>query len=156
MYKNLLFILIIFSSFLIFSACGNGGDPAPAGSTMTISPPEVTIGALSGPTYQNFSVVVLNANNVPLNDVDLTISGSFAEPRLPSRYRFYRGKDGSDGAVTSSFTATTDEEGVYVFSIWMFDEVDGSANAFLDNIEVRSVTLFSSVAVSLNQTVATP
>jgi hypothetical protein len=151
MYKKLLTVFIILSSFLILSACGGGSDSAPHGSTITIDPAEVTYTSLSGTTFVNYSVVVLNENGVPLDAVELTISGGFAEPRVPARYQFHRSWNHND-PVISSFSARTDAEGVYKFSIEIYAIVNGVASEFVDFISVRSATVTNSVSVTVGET----
>ena len=148
MYKKLLPALIIICSLFILSGCGSGGSPAPAGSTITISPPTASYVGISGDTPVNFTVTVKTANGVPLNNVDLFISGGFAEPRVPARYQFYS-KRNTDGPVSSGFTGRTDNEGAYEFSIRIYGTVLGVATVFSDSIQVQSATVSGSATVEV-------
>ncbi len=138
-------ILLISSVFLLFS-CGGKGDSAPSGSSMTIFPTEISYGGIATTAVVNISVTVKNDNGVPLNNVDLNISGGFAAPRVPSRYQFYKDRD-ADGPVNSGFTGTTDTEGVYDFSI----KIDGGSD-FADTIYIQSSTVTGAVPVTLDTT----
>jgi hypothetical protein len=157
MYKKLLTVFIMLCSFLILSACGGGGsgsdsgNPAPPGSTITITPIDPTFTALSGDTFVDFTVSVKNKNGIPLNNVTVGISGGFAVPRVPARYEFH--KSWNDDPITSrSFSAKTNGEGVYMFSIKIFATVNGVASEFEDFIQVQSGTVSASVTVTLGST----
>jgi len=143
--KFLINILLLFSVFLLFN-CGTGGSDAPAGSTITIFPSEITYASIATTAVVNISVTVKNAKGIPLNDVDLDISGGFAAPRVPTRYQFFRNRD-ADSPVNSGFVGTTNSEGVYDFSI----RIDGSSD-FADTIYIQSATVTGSVAVTLGST----
>jgi hypothetical protein len=139
---------LLFTVFLW--GCGSlGGESisAPPGSTITIYPESLTVTSLAGDTDFNFTVVVESENGDPLGNIEIWISGNFAAPRTPIRYQFCRNSDGID-RVNSSFSAETNDLGVYYFSIIVPAMVDGEPNVFEDDIEVRSGSAFASAHLS--------
>ncbi len=144
--------------FLLFTVCSllfsvllwGCGDSvsAPTGSTITINPSSLSIESIAGDTIYNYTVYVTNKEGNPLDGIEIWISGAFAAPRTPARYQFCRKSDGIE-PVNSSFSAETDELGVYYFSIIVPVIVDGEPNAFKDDIEVRSGSAFASAHIEL-------
>jgi len=157
MIKKYIIHMILISLLFISVSCGkgNGGvgnsDDAPDGSTITMYPQDGYVyDSLAGDVIVPISVYVKNKEGIPINDVELLISGSFAAPRNPARYQFYREVNGGD-PVNSGFIAVTNENGVYEFSIKIYAIVGGSASAFLDNITVNAQSAFASIEISLGQ-----
>jgi hypothetical protein len=154
--KKRLINLVTTAFLLVLIACGGGGGgyDAPIGSTITVSPPAIPYDSIAGDVIVNISVLVKNAEGIPLNNVAIVISGSMAEPRVPARYQFHEGFNASD-PVNSGFSAVTDQNGVYEFSIKIYAEVGGSPSEFTDQITVNAAGAFKSVEVSLGAA-ATP
>jgi hypothetical protein len=152
MIKRYIIYSALISLLFISYGCGGGGggEDAPAGSTITVNPSSITYDSISGDTIQNISVVVKNEDAILLNNVELFISGPFAEPRVPARYQFYKKFDAAD-PVDSGFTAVTNQNGVYEFSIKIYAFVGGSPSAFLDSITIHAQSAFSTIVVSLGQ-----
>jgi hypothetical protein len=128
----------------------------PDGSTITINPSTYTVTKIDN-TSQNFSVTVKDKDGVPINKAQIQITGAFAQPRnatnTNARYQFYRfpGGEVTPGniPVDSGFTAETDSNGVYTFSITIYGLVGGIPNAFTDNIDISSGTAFGSAGLSV-------
>lgn len=129
----------------------------PDGSTITITPTTLTLSKIDN-TSQDFSVTVKDKNGEPINKAQIQISGAFAEPRnatnTNARYQFYRFPGGEvipgNIPVNSGFTAETDSNGVYKFSITIYGQVGGVPNAFTDNINIHSGTAFGSVTLTIS------
>jgi hypothetical protein len=156
MIKRYVIFLAFLSLLFIIPGCGGGGGSggggvdAPVGSIITVNPSTAEFASLSGDTIINFAVFVTNEQGVPLNNVELFISGPFAVPRVPARYQFYRNSNGNN-PVDSFFSEKTNENGVYEFSIKIFAVVGGMPSAFLDQINIQAESASSSVEVSLGQ-----
>lgn len=141
--------LILFFFLLPFLVSGCGEETAPSDATITISPTKVEYtGALAGNATHNITVVVKNASGYPLGNIEIQISGALAAPRTPARYQFYKKPNGVE-AVDSGFSAITDENGTYNFSIIIYATVNGSSSTFTDNLEVRSGSAFNSISLSI-------
>ena len=153
--RYIIHLALISLLFISFSCGGNGGvggsDDVPAESTITINPPEWVFDSISGDTVVNITAYVQNKEGIPLNDVEIVISGPLAAPRNPSRYQFYTDFNAAGNPVNSGFTAVTNENGVYQFSIKIYAVVNGSPSAFLDTLSISGQSAFSSIEISLGQ-----
>lgn len=113
---------------------------APAGSTITVTGPAASTVAFD--TNFNFTAVVKTPDGKPMSKACLDISGSFAFPRNATNtgvhYQFYYYAGGttnpSNVAVSSPFTATTDDFGQWTFSAL----VSVASGTFTDTVIVRS------------------
>jgi hypothetical protein len=156
MSKRYIIFLAFISLLFIIPGCGGGGGSgidAPAGSIITVNPSDIEIEFLSGDTIYNFAVVVTNEDEIPLNNIELFISGPFAVPRVPARYQFYRNSNGVN-PVDSHFSEKTNENGVYEFSIKVFAIVEGNPSAFTDFITIQAESASASIDISLGQAAA--
>ena len=146
MQKKLIPGLVILTVLLVLSACGGKGDSAPATATLTISPSEsaVTDGSTTSTwSTQYFTIVVKDAQGIPLSDVALDISYSWA---IPSAYGAVQLYDGNT-PVDSPMEATTDENGEYVRR---FDFQSGGGLEYSGPLEVRSGSLFGAADFSVD------
>lgn len=111
--------LALIGLVIIIIGCGGGSDDvvAPAESTITISgaPETISIGTSSTSWYEYccFIIVVKDANGIPLNDVDISISYPWAVPNPPGLVQFYDGNAAKD----SPLNVTTDNNGAYYLKI---------------------------------------
>jgi hypothetical protein len=142
---------------IALQGCGDTHSTSvPDGSTITINPPTLTMSKVDN-TSQDFKVTVKDKNGDPINKAQVTITGAFAQPRnstnTTARYQFYRFSGGevnpSNSPVDSGFTAETDPNGTYTFSITIYGFVGGLPNAFTDNIDIYSGTAFGSVVLTI-------
>ena len=156
MIKRYIIHLALISLLFISISCGKGGDgggtDAPYDAIITINPPDgILFDSLSGDAIVPITAVVKTAKGVPLEDVELFISGSLAEPRVPARYQFYRDFNAGD-PTPSGFSAATNENGVYQFSIKIYGVVGGSPSVFTDTISIHAQSVFASIPVELGTT----
>ena len=145
MQKKLIPGLLILTFLLVLSACGGKGDQAPATATLTISPTESTVtngSDISMVSTQYFTIVVKDAQGIPLSDVALDISYAWA---VPNAYGFVQLRDG-ETAVDSPMEATTDENGEYHLR---FDFQSGGGLKYSASLEVTSGALFGSADFSV-------
>jgi len=122
MIKRIITALVLTGFVIVMYSCGQGSpSSAPVGSTITIFPASVSVSDAGGlATHrQDFVIMVKNANGVPLNNVKLNISYSWAVPDPTGYVQLYDG----DVAVDSPMEATTDENGTYTLR---FDYQSGS------------------------------
>jgi len=149
----------------LFQGCGSKNSDAPDGSTISINPTSLTLTNpfLAGNVIQDYTVIARYADGLPIPDVALSISGSFAVPLTSSgpivspRYQFYNAPGGDQGggqAVNNGFIAETDSSGTYKFSIVIFSEVTSTGgllvpNAFTDTINVMSGTAIGQTSISV-------
>lgn len=122
MIRRYIISLVLVGLIFLISGCGGGGGGgndvvAPAESTITISgaPETISIGTSSTSWYEYccFVIVVKDANGIPLNGVDLSISYPWAIPNPPGLVQFYDGNTPKD----SPLNVTTDENGAYYLKI---------------------------------------
>jgi hypothetical protein len=119
---------------------------APAGSTITITPSNLTI-KIAANTNLNWTVAVKTADGNPMPRACLNISGSFAFPgdatQAGVHYQFYYYPDGTNNTngningnipVNSQFRAQTDDFGQYSFSAM----VPSARRTFTGTIVVQS------------------
>lgn len=122
MTRRYIISLALVGLLFIIIGCGGGGGgdddvAAPAEATMTISgaPETISIGLGSTSWYEYccFIIVVKDANGIPLNNVDLSISYPWAIPNPPGLVQLYDGNTPKD----SPLNVTTDENGAYYLKI---------------------------------------
>jgi hypothetical protein len=114
-------LLLTITIFLfIFSSCGGGGgggNDAPAEGKITISGAPDTITIIDTETnwyeYCCFVIVVKDANGIPLNNVNLSISYPWAIPNPPGLVQLYDGDTPED----SPMDVTTDGNGAFYLKI---------------------------------------
>ncbi len=131
-------VLILLSVFLL-SACGGGTD-APATATMTISPSSFTFTdstTTQSETTQTFSIVVKNAQGIPLNDVDIWISSLLAAPNAFDVIQLHDGNN-EEG---SPMKVKTDDNGVYILRV---DFKHGNSLSYSSPIQVVSASISAS------------
>lgn len=147
---------------------GRGGEDAPADATLTINPPSTTITIDAGASLKtytsSFTIVVKDANDIPLNDVDLTISYPWASTSASSGVvQFYDGNPdgGSATAVASPLTAATDKNGSYtMWFTYTVGDTDGDpANdagdlEYKGDFQVTSGSLFESATFEVTTAAA--
>lgn len=140
MIKKYIIHMVLISLAFISVGCGGsggggggrGGDDAPADSSITINPASTTITVTAGSsltTYvSSFNIVVKDANGIPLNDVDLTISYPWASTsKTVGVVQFYDGYPyGSATAIASPVTVATDKNGAYtIWFTYVVGDTDG-------------------------------
>ena len=122
MKRRYIISLALVGLLFIISGCGGGGGggddvAAPAEAEITISgaPDTISIGTSSTSWYEYccFIIVVKDANDIPLNNVDLSISYPWAVPNPPGLVQFYNGNT----PVDSPLNVTTDINGAYYLKI---------------------------------------
>ena len=118
--RKLTLLLTIAIFLTILSPCGGCGEgtyDAPAGGKITISgaPDAITIGLPETSWYEFccFVIVVKDAKDMPLNNVNLSISYPWAIPNPPGLVQLYDGDTPED----SPMDVTTDEHGAYYLKI---------------------------------------
>lgn len=133
MYKRFLTGLILLSFVLVFSSCGSGGSPAPANSTISVTPgtQTYTITGSEITSTQYFLIVVKNANGILLDDVELTISFVWATPSETGLVTLFDGDVGG----SSPINVKTDEEGSYILRL---DFKGGTGFEYSGNVFVIS------------------
>jgi hypothetical protein len=155
---------VLVLSAVLLHACGKKKNEAADGSTITIQPPSVDYNNifLVGDIVQNYSLMLKYPDGTPVPNTILKISGGFAEPitggvNVP-RYQFYYGpnanRDPSNIPVDNGFTAQTNDNGVYEFSILIFSELTSTTgvvipNAFTDTIYAASGTAQATTEVNV-------
>ncbi|MEW6599598.1 MAG: hypothetical protein AB1499_01370 [Nitrospirota bacterium] len=151
MKRKYIISLALFGLLFIIIGCGGGGveggsEEAPAEATITITPPSgsyvggdetTTVGAF----VHKFTIVVKDANGIPLRNVDLTIFYPFAVPGS-NVVQFYDG-DPSQGAPAqdSPMTVTTDGNGSY--TLFMVFLANGNQEYSAD-LQVNSGAVYGS------------
>ncbi|RJQ20306.1 MAG: hypothetical protein C4560_05280 [Nitrospiraceae bacterium] len=145
-------ILAIIGFVFILSACGGGagGDAdAPADGSITTSvssiPWEYATDS-SGSRTGSFTIVVKNANGIPLEDVSVTIFNTLAEPFASSIQLYDGNPDDGAPAKDAPMTVTTDENGSYTL---YFDFVVGVEYA--SNFQITSGSLSKSVSLEVTE-----
>jgi len=125
MIRRYIISLALVGLLFIIPGCGGGGGGggddvvAPAESTITISgaPSDtISIGTSSTSWYEYCCIVIVvkNANGIPLNDVDISISYPWAVPSPPGLVQFY---DGKNNPQDSPLNVKTDINGAYYLKI---------------------------------------
>ena len=104
------FVLLVVS---LLSSCGDA-PPGGGGSVIIFQPSTLNITAGGGATRQPISVRVATNDNQSMNDVEVTISGNWADPFIPALYHFY---DVNNNLLLSPFKAKTDKYGMINFYI---------------------------------------
>ena len=136
-------LLFVMFSMVLIQGCGDSDTQctAPAGSTITVTGPAAS--SISDTTNFNFTAVVNTPDGNPMAKACIDISGSFAFPRNATQtgvhYQFYFNPDGTSNpngnvAVSSPFSAQTDDFGQYTFSA----VVTATSGSFTDTVIVRS------------------
>lgn len=148
-------LLIVLLSIVLIQGCGDSSTQctAPAGSTITVTgPAPFTIGS---DTNFNFTAVVNTPDGNPMPEACIEISGSFAFPRNATQtgvhYQFYYYPDGTNNpngnvAVSSPFSAQTDDFGQYTFSAL----VSATSGSFIDTVIVRSGANLGTATFQMN------
>jgi len=115
-----LILLFLASPVILLKGCGNEMPQAPDGSTITISPSstgDISCGTSTTPLVIPYGVTVKDVKGIPLNGVQVTISGGWALPFVPTLYTFSTDPAGSPaGYQPSPVKGVTNEYGVYSFS----------------------------------------
>ncbi len=131
-----------FSIILLTAGCGGGTD-APYGSTITLSPSSSSLDTGALGTSADWPVVyvvtVTNSDGDPIPWVNLTISGSMANPNPIDAYQFYDGiyvVGGPNTPKGSPFSAQTDVDGHYTLTA----VVPAGTGVFKDQVQVMSAT----------------
>ena len=148
-------LLLVSFSIVLIQGCGNSSTQctAPDGSTITVTGPGTS--SISADTNFNFTAVVKTSDGNPMPKACLDISGSFAFPRNATQsgvhYQFYFFPDGTNNpggnnAVSSPFSAQTDDFGQYTFSAL----VSVASGSFSDTVIVRSGTNIGTAAFIIN------
>ncbi len=146
--------------------CGNKGENAPDGSTITINPSTLNLTNLYlyGDAIQDYQVIVKYSDGTPVPYADVLIAGTYAYPVVSSEvdsapsYAFYEypGANGNPSNVleNNGFVGETDANGVYQFSIEIFSMVSLTSggpltpNVFTDTILVSSGTAQASTTLA--------
>lgn len=131
---------------------------APAGSTITITPSNLTT-RIAADTNLNWTVVVKTPDGNPMPKACLYISGSFAAPRNATHtgvhYQFYYYPDGTNSTngnihgnipMNSPFIAQTDDFGQYSFSAL----VSTARRTFTGTIVVQSGLNVGTATITVN------
>ena len=167
--KTIVSILLCSSTLLVFQGCGHKTqETVPADATIEINPSSVSYSNafLVGDIIQNYEVVVRDKEANPIPKVGLSLSGSFAFPVSNTtglftspRYQFYYYKNGYNNPdnvkVDSGYTAQTNNNGVYEFSVVIFSQITLTAggpsttNAFNDVIYISSGAVQNSAKLSV-------
>ncbi|MBI4848262.1 MAG: hypothetical protein HY808_06765 [Nitrospirae bacterium] len=138
------FFLMIISLFFMLSGCG-GGDPqgggsvdAPAEGTLTIGLSSSSITDTSATTTTDtfccLTVVVKDANDIPLRDVNISIAFPFAVPDSSGMVQLLDG----NAKKNSPMSVTTDENGAYYLN---FQYKRGGGASFKGDFLVTSGSL---------------
>jgi hypothetical protein len=129
--------------FLI-SIWGCGGSvSAPPGSTITMSPAEITVndGGLTAWHTQYFTIYVKDSLGSPLGNVKLSISYPWAVPDSYGLVQFYNGST----PVNSPFDVETDDFGTYVLRV----DYQAGGLDYKGDIEIRSGAAFTKAAFTV-------
>jgi uncharacterized protein YcfL len=148
-------LLLVIFLVVIIQGCGSSGAQctAPAGSSITVTGPAAA--SISSDTNFNFTAVVKTPDGNPMAKACLDISGAFAFPRNSTQtgvhYQFYYYPDGTSNpsgnlAVSSPFSAQTDDFGVYTFSAL----VSATSGTFTDTITVSSGANMGTAEFTIN------
>ena len=156
-HKQIALFTLLFAIFSIVLIQGCGDDKtqctAPAGSTITVTGPSTS--SISADTNFNFTAVVKTSDGNPMAKACIDISGSFAFPRNATQtgvhYQFYFFPDGTSNpngnlAVSSPFSAQTDDFGQYTFSAL----VTAASGSFTDTVIVRSGANMGTAAFTID------
>ncbi|MBI5408939.1 MAG: hypothetical protein HZA14_06205 [Nitrospirae bacterium] len=139
--KNVYTVLLITGLFFMLSACGGGGvgdggsvdAPADSDIAITVSPDEATITDGSSTTVVDtyYFQIVVKKGDIPLRDVNLSISFPWAVPSPAGAVQLY------DGAtkVDSPMNVTTDANGAYNLR---FDYIRGGGVEYKGDLFVVS------------------
>ena len=166
---TLLNLALIVLTLAVFQGCGSKHDTAPSGSSITITPSDLSLSNiyLYGDVKQDYVVTLKYSDGTPIPDTALTVKGSYASPvtsttgsyKVP-RYQFWHysnaNANADNVAENSGFTAITDKSGNYTFSIQIYSTVTLTTNgtpvnnAFTDNITVTSGAASGSTKVTVN------
>ncbi len=153
MKRYTIMFLILTGLFLMLAGCGGGVDLgpsgsvcAPEGSTITILPDSLTItDGSTTPSWhtQNFTIVVKNAQEIPLNDVEIWITFPWAVPDSTGVVQLFAGNTPKD----SPMSAVTDENGVFNLR---FDYQSGGGLDYFGDLEVRSCTVYQKATFTVS------
>ena len=110
MINKIIIGLCLIGSFFIWSGCG-GNYAAPEGSTITITGPDAITDASSSTSTDSafFTIVVKNPSDVPLDDVKIWITYSWAVPSPANLVQLYDGATPKD----SPMSVQTDSNGAF-------------------------------------------
>ncbi len=112
----ILILSLLTAPVLLLKGCGNTPQGT-YGGVITINPTTSgTIACSTGTLVIPYKVTVIDKTSTPLNGVEVTISGGWAFPFVPTLYTFSSDPAGATDFQRSPFTGVTDKYGVYSFS----------------------------------------
>ncbi len=120
MIKRLIYSMFSVCLIFVFTGCGgelggSSGSDAPEGAVITFTPTSLTITDTGAAVWDDasFTIIVKNADGIPLGNVRLNISFPFAKSSKLTSGFLVELLD--DGTVTESpMEATTETNGTYV------------------------------------------
>lgn len=150
MSKRCLSILMVASTFLLMFVpmwgCTPNSVTAPSGSTITISPSDLTVNNSSATvsTYTAyFTITVTDSNGKPMNGTDVSIFFPWAVPQ-GAVVQLYDGTTPKD----SPFTAKTNSNGFYNLRI---DYLSGGGLDYWGDLELRCGSSFKSIKLTIGK-----
>lgn len=146
-------LLVLIGAVIMLGSCGDN-KAAPDGATIMFIEQGISLKGLTADTPVNLDLVLRAADGTPLPNTDVKITGTYAVPSPAGSYQFYYYPGAttvSNTAVDSGFTAQTDKNGVYSFSILVYQFASGgtTTNTFTDTIQAISGTAAGSISLSV-------